>query len=192
MLEKMLKIFKIHFTGTINLKDGTPLTIDGELATGVSVQIEVDGNIQPLPDGPYELETGEVIEVKDGKITAITEPKANEEPATPIAEAKTDPVPAAIPSDNKTTDTKTSTPNVEELTKTIADLDKRLKAIEDLIAADTATDEAAVKASNEKLEKLEKDIQTIVDKVTVTKPTSSFKLNENEPAYMRFVLNEKK
>lgn len=73
MIEKILKILKIKFQGEVILKDGTPCLLDGDLAVGVGIKINGPDGLMDLPDGNYELETGQIITVADGKITDIVE-----------------------------------------------------------------------------------------------------------------------
>lgn len=79
MIEKLLKLLKIKFAGEIPLKDGTMIIVEGDLMVGASVYVQSpDGKI-PLPDGDYELETGQILSAKDGKIEAITDVVDTEE-----------------------------------------------------------------------------------------------------------------
>ena len=74
MIDKLLKkLLKIKFAGELVLKDGTVLVIDGDLAVGANVQVQSPDGLIPLPSGDYELESGEIISVEDGKIVNITE-----------------------------------------------------------------------------------------------------------------------
>lgn len=68
---------------TVKTKDGTEFMID-KMKVGSNAYIETDeGEKVALPDGDYTLESGEVIEVKDGKITEIekSEPASEQEAA---------------------------------------------------------------------------------------------------------------
>ena len=74
MLNKIMKLLKIRFASSLLLKDGTPLELDGDLDTGVRVNVvTTDGNI-PLPDGEYQLEDMTIFMVKDGLVTDIIKP----------------------------------------------------------------------------------------------------------------------
>ena len=74
MLNKIMKLLKIRFASSLLLKDGTPLELDGDLDTGVRVNVvTTDGNI-PLPDGEYQLEDMTILMVKDGLVTDIIKP----------------------------------------------------------------------------------------------------------------------
>lgn len=74
MIEKLLKLLKIKFSGEIPLKDGTMIQVDGDVVVGASVSVQSPDGLMPLPDGDYELETGEILSAMDGKIEAITSP----------------------------------------------------------------------------------------------------------------------
>lgn len=65
----------------ISTDKGT-LISDGELAVGVEVFVEVDGELAPAEDGEYTQENGDVIVVAEGKVAEIRkaeEPKNTEE-----------------------------------------------------------------------------------------------------------------
>jgi len=74
IIEKILKFLKIHFASSLTLKDGTPLSVDGNFETGAKVSVvTTDGEI-PLPDGEYQCEDSTIIIVKDGIIMDIVSP----------------------------------------------------------------------------------------------------------------------
>ena len=52
-------------------KDGQMLILDGELAEGTMVMVQTAEGDEVAPDGSYELETGEVLSVVEGAITAV-------------------------------------------------------------------------------------------------------------------------
>lgn len=65
----------------ISTDKGT-LISDGELAVGVEVFVEVDGELAPAEDGKYTQENGDVIVVAEGKVAEIRkaeEPENTEE-----------------------------------------------------------------------------------------------------------------
>lgn len=62
--------------------DKGTLISDGELAVGVEVFVEVDGELAPAADGEYTQENGDVIVVAEGKVAEIRkaeEPENTEE-----------------------------------------------------------------------------------------------------------------
>jgi len=68
---------------TVKTKDGTEFMVD-EMKVGSNAYIKTDeGEKVALPDGDYTLDSGEVIEVKEGKITEIekSEPAGEQEAA---------------------------------------------------------------------------------------------------------------
>ena len=78
MLEKILKILKIHFQTNLTLLDGTPLKIDGEFDTGVNIYVVTEDGEIPLPEGEYKLSDESIILVKDGLIYDIIQPSTPE------------------------------------------------------------------------------------------------------------------
>lgn len=62
----------------ISTDKGTLIT-DGELAVGVEVFVEKDGELQVAEDGEYAQENGDVIVVADGKVSEIREAEKEEE-----------------------------------------------------------------------------------------------------------------
>lgn len=52
-------------------KDGTIILVEGELIEGSKVEIQKAEGDEVAPDGSYELETGEIITVVEGIITAV-------------------------------------------------------------------------------------------------------------------------
>ena len=59
--------------------DKGTLISDGELAVGVEVFQEVDGEIQAASDGEYVLEDGNVVVVAEGKVSEIRKEEKEEE-----------------------------------------------------------------------------------------------------------------
>lgn len=59
--------------------DKGTLISDGELAVGVEVFQEVDGEIQAASDGEYVLENGDVVVVAEGKVSEIRKKEVEEE-----------------------------------------------------------------------------------------------------------------
>lgn len=59
--------------GTAVTKDGVILAFEGEaLIPGLAVTIEDESKEQkPAPDAAYELESGDVVTIKDGKVEAL-------------------------------------------------------------------------------------------------------------------------
>lgn len=133
MIEKLLKLLKIKFSGEIPLKDGTMIRVDGDVAVGASVYVQSPDGEMPLPDGDYELETGEILSAEGGKITAITSPIDTEEvpdieePVIVVEEVAA-PVENELPMEPETEIV--INPEVEKLKGIIDELIKRLDEIE--------------------------------------------------------------
>lgn len=134
MIEKLLQLLKIHFSGELSLKDGTVIVVDGDLAVGASVQVQSPDGMIPLPSGDYELESGEIISVEEGKITNVTDvvdtTETPDEEAIPVAveevadepmipEVEPEVEPVVVPNDE-----------VEKLKSVVDELTKRLDELE--------------------------------------------------------------
>ena len=118
-IKEKLVIYK--FQRNAVLKDGTELVIDGDLSVGVEVFVVTSDGNKPIPDGEYELEIGYLITVQDGKIDTIKEPINEEE------------VIAEVPSEETTEET-TEPVEVVPVEEQIAELDIRVKALEEALA----------------------------------------------------------
>ena len=83
-----LKMTLLKFS-EVTTDKGT-ITIDGELAVGAEVFIEVEGEVVPAADGEYVLEDGRIVVVTEGKVSEIkeAEPAEPTEPAEPVANAE--------------------------------------------------------------------------------------------------------
>ena len=103
---------------TANLKDGTIISWEGELAVGVAVTQTTSEGTQPILDGAIEFEDGTILEVKDSMVASITEAVAPEAGNTPMEDFK-----AAL----------------EPLEKQIADLQKLLSDTEQLFQKEIST-----------------------------------------------------
>ena len=160
MFDKLLKLLKIKLEGELTLKDGTPVVLDGEMELGVSIMVQAtDGKLMDLPDGSYELSSGEIITVEKGLVIDIVEEVVNKPSPDPgmnyphghgpmenhppeMDHYAIDPelTPVSDTGDGETTTGKTDkkenmamTP--EELQKLIEELTARITALEEKIAA---------------------------------------------------------
>lgn len=106
-----------------------------EMSIGSKVEtIDAEGNIQPAEDGEYTLESGDVIEVKDGLIATINgEGKPEEEAEVPVDAAE------ESPEENS----KGENPNeeVETLKAKVSELEAKIAAIESAIGASATKEE---------------------------------------------------
>lgn len=121
-----LKMALLKFAEVVTDK-GT-LTIDGELAVGAEVFIEIEGEVVPAADGEYVLEDGRIIVVTEGKVSEIkeAEPAEPTEPAEPVANAETT-EPTTEPTEPATEpayDEKQAV--INELTEKVAELEAEL------------------------------------------------------------------
>ena len=84
--------------GSVSTDKGV-LAWDGEedLKVGDNVySVDAEGNRAPIEDGVYTTGDGKTIEVVDGKVAALTDPKAEVAPAEPVEQAEE---PAAAPAE---------------------------------------------------------------------------------------------
>jgi hypothetical protein len=86
IIEKIIEIFSTEQEVEMNFVDVK--TVDGrimrvsDLAIDADVQeIDADGNLIPVENGDYELESGEIVSVLDGKIAEIASPEEEAEDA---------------------------------------------------------------------------------------------------------------
>ena len=92
MFEKIKSFLKIiNFSGTITLKDGTQVVVDGSLEKGSKVYVQLPDAEEPiaLPDGEYPLEDDSIMIIVDGVISDIKpkeEPKEEEPQVEPKQE----------------------------------------------------------------------------------------------------------
>ena len=117
-----LKMALLKFAEVVTDK-GT-LTIDGELAVGAEVFIEVEGEVVPAADGEYVLEDGRIVVVMEGKVSEIKEAEPTEptEPAEPVANAE--PTEPATEPTEPAYDEKQAV--INELTEKVAELEAEL------------------------------------------------------------------
>ena len=180
----LLKLLKVKFEGEgLTLKDGTPITINGNLEAGVQVNfLTTNGTEKPLPQGTYTLSTGEQIDVDDkGIITNITATAINnpspDNPSNPTQ--STDTVQSGLPNSSDalkaekqefkaadptattdstpTPDTTPTTDTTTNSTPSIEDLTKRVDELEKTVKAiqeSLATTNTNMLASKEEIEKI--------------------------------------
>jgi len=81
------------------LADGTMINIEPGIEEGAAVSIEVEGEVNPLPDGDYPLADGVVIVVSGGVIASVKpveEEEAPEDMEKEVVETKETPTEAKI------------------------------------------------------------------------------------------------
>lgn len=77
---KVLKL-KAMLAATVAIEtDKGTLYVENELAEGVAIFIEKEGDFVVPEDGDYLLKDGRTLRVVDGKVESITEPVIEEEP----------------------------------------------------------------------------------------------------------------
>lgn len=158
VLEVLKDLFKLeNFNGTLILKDGTQLTVEGNTEAGSKVFVLVNGAEEPmaLPDNTYTLEDDSVMIIKDGMIQDIQPPKTPDEIESEIEVESSDEMEADVETteletqvdliDTTTGKTECSAPDYEIKIK---ELEDRLKLLEESLNSKTDT----IKQSSEKLE----------------------------------------
>ena len=80
------------------LADGTVINVEPSVEEGAQVTVEVDGVVNPIPDGDYVLADGVAISVMGGAITAVkeVEEEVEEEQAAEVATPVDTPTEAKI------------------------------------------------------------------------------------------------
>ena len=66
---------------SMELADGTMITVEPALEVGAMVTVEVEGIVAPIPNGEYPLADGTIITISEGAISDIKEVEAEEEEA---------------------------------------------------------------------------------------------------------------
>ena len=158
MIEKLMKLLKIvNFSGDVVLKDGTPIMVDGGLAKGATVKVQLPDATEPmlLPDGEYILEDDNIMVVKDGTIEDIKEPveKPEEELTEEVVEQE---VEMAV---EQPVEQPVETPEEEtpDLMMIIKDLTARIDALE-----------ASLVKSNEEMSKQTNEFSELKSKLETT------------------------
>lgn len=171
MFEKLKNLLKIvNFQGTIVLKDGTEVILDGNLEVGVKVSVIIPDNNEPvdLPDGEYTLDDDSTMVVGDGVIVDII-PVKDDEPET----------------DEPETENQEETPETPETTETPetddVSVEERLSVLEQKIAELESL--LVMKDEHSKLKdehsKLQNEFSTLVEKLE-NKPGAK-KVSTNQP-----------
>lgn len=128
-MKLLTKIAKMLFASIAT--DKGELTYEGELAEGVEVLIEVEGELVPAEDGEYIAEDKKIT-VADGKVAAIEEVEApaeqpeNQPAEQPAEEAQEEEKPAEQPAEGAD--------EVEELKKQLEEKDAKIAELEAKIA----------------------------------------------------------
>lgn len=112
----LLKLAKMVMKFAEIETDKGVLTYEGELAEGVEVFIEIEGELTPAPNGDYKFEN-KTITVEDGKVAKIVEEEVEESIDTPEGE---------------TIENAEETP--EEADPRIAELEARITELEAILA----------------------------------------------------------
>jgi len=94
VFEKVVSELKQKMFGAVELADAkladgtTIFTPAEEFAMGVEVQVDVDGEMQPMADGKWELETGEILVIAEGVVSDILTKEVEEEMTETEVEAQ--------------------------------------------------------------------------------------------------------
>lgn len=124
-MKLLTKIAKMLFASIAT--DKGELTYEGELAEGVEVLVEVDGELVPAEDGEYIAEDKKIV-VAEGKVASIEEvaPAEPEQPEQPKEEAQEEEQPEEPKDEPKD--------EVEELKKQLEEKDAKIAELEAKIA----------------------------------------------------------
>lgn len=173
MIQTLMKLLKIKFSGELILKDGTPIIINGDLDVGAKVDVNGPDGIMPLPDGNYELETGQIITVEKGLITDIVdqvETPENPDVEKPIEVEEAKPVdePEAKPDEEKPAEETPEDP-MKKIEDKLSELEQKIKELEAKTAQLSSDNENLSKDLKDGNEKINLDIETIKQKASFVK-----------------------
>lgn len=132
MNSKLLKLARLVLKFMTTMVGEVEWVHDGELAVGVEVYTEVDGEMIPVEDGEYETDDMKIV-VKDGKVEELTEiTKEPQEPQEPQEPAQTTEPMAAEP----TTEPQepTTEPQPDDKDAKIAELNTKIAELQAKIA----------------------------------------------------------
>lgn len=137
-LTKLFKLSKMLVKLSETKTDKGVLIADDELAVGVEVFIDAEGELTPAEDGEYLTEDSKIV-VKDGKvediqmIEAVKEEEVKEEVKNEeiVEEALEEPAPQE---DEKDAKIKELEALLEEKEKLVKELEEKVKELEDKLA----------------------------------------------------------
>lgn len=133
-LTKLFKLSKMLVKLSETKTDKGVLIADDELAVGVEVFIDTEGELTPAEDGEYLTEDSKIV-VKDGKvediqmIEEVKEEVKNEEIVEEVLEE-----PVAPQEDEKDAKIKELETLLEEKEKLVKELEEKVKELEDKLA----------------------------------------------------------
>lgn len=148
---KMIKLAKmIMKLAEVETDKGT-LIYEGELAEGVEVFVEKEGEIVPAEDGEYKVENRTIV-VAEGKVAEIKEEEVVEEPAEEVEAEEVVEEPVA---EDKTAELEAK---VAELEALLAEKDARIAELEAIVAEqETKLQMSADESPKAKMKKLERE-----------------------------------
>lgn len=150
---KMIKLAKmIMKLAEVETDKGT-LIYEGELAEGVEVFVEKEGEIVPAEDGEYKVENRTIV-VAEGKVAEIREEEVVEEPAEEVEAEEVVEEPVA---EDKTAELEAK---VAELEALLAEKDARIAELEAIVAEqETKLQMSADESPAKKMKKIEKQFK---------------------------------
>lgn len=194
-LQKMLKITK--FCGDLALQDGTVLIVDANFFNvGVTVSVQTKDGLTPLPTGSYTLDSGDIINVVNGKVEEIISPVVNKPIPDPIVNRvmddggnwpgpwpheqmlATDPTqtgqapPATAPVTDTANSETGSTAQVLTLEEVSTKIGEIMAAIDEIKSRLDGLESGGA-ATTEVAQGMAKDIQTLMQKATFAKEIKS-------------------
>lgn len=157
MNTKLLKLARMIMNLAEVKTDKAVLIAESELAEGVEVYVEVDGDLNPAEDGVYETET-QLITVEGGKVVKI-EDKQAEEVAPEVEVEETN-----LEGEQEPVNEPDTNAEVEDLRNQLAEKDAQIAALQEridaLIAENEKLKQEPVAMSAENKNKKEQKVNT--------------------------------
>ena len=165
--EKLVKLLKLNFAGTIILRDNTEVIVDGSVEVGASVMVMLPDVDEPvaLPDGEYTLEDGSLMVVSDGLIAELKD-EVVEDPTEVPEEA---PVEETMAEDEVAPIEEVAADVIEEVTVAVAEIVEEETPVDEVVAITVEETIAALTTRVEELEKQSKSSEEMSEEFSALK-----------------------
>jgi len=165
--EKLAKLLKLNFAGTIILRDNTEVIVDGSVEVGASVMVMLPDVDEPvtLPDGEYTLEDGSLMVVSDGLIAELKD-EVVEDPTEIPEEA---PVEEPMAEDEVAPIEEVAADVIEEVTVAVAEIVEEETPVDEVVAITVEETIAALTTRVEELEKQSKSSEEMSEEFSALK-----------------------
>lgn len=165
--EKLVKLLKLNFAGTIILRDNTEVIVDGSVEVGASVMVMLPDVDEPvtLPDGEYTLEDGSLMVVSDGLIAELKD-EVVEDPTEIPEEA---PVEEPMAEDEVAPIEEVAADVIEEVTVAVAEIVEEETPVDEVVAITVEETIAALTTRVEELEKQSKSSEEMSEEFSALK-----------------------